>query len=114
MVGSCSSKTNTVKEYDPSNDSWTSKTSAPTSRTEAMSALVDGKVSLIGGYTNDCSNINEMYDIENDSWSTKSSMGYARNYGRGGVINNKVYVIGGTCGGSTHFTYNEVYDPSID
>ena len=75
----------------------------------------DGNVYLIGGYDSNCSNINEMYNIDNDSWSTKSSMTYSRNYVKGGVINNKVYLMGGTCGGiNSDFTYNEVYDPSMD
>ena len=115
MVGSCVSRMATVTEYDPSNDSWTSKTSAPTARSDAMPALVDGNVYLIGGYDSNCTNINEMYNIDNDSWSTKSSMTYSRNYVKGGVINNKVYLMGGTCGGiNSDFKCNEVYDHSMD
>ena len=57
---------NTNEVYDPITDTWTTKTSMPTSRHHAASSAVDGKIYVMGGRTvvnSSMANlkINEMY-----------------------------------------------------
>jgi N-acetylneuraminic acid mutarotase len=59
--------------YDPSNDTWTSKALMPTARHHAGSAVVDGKIFVIGGRISDSLeniSVNEAYDPEQDRWIT--------------------------------------------
>jgi N-acetylneuraminic acid mutarotase len=40
-----------VEQYDPSTSGWTAKTSMPTARQSLASAVIDGKIYVVGGYT---------------------------------------------------------------
>lgn len=42
----------TVKEYDPANNTWTTKASMSTARVGPAAAAVNGKIYAIGGYDN--------------------------------------------------------------
>jgi N-acetylneuraminic acid mutarotase len=66
----------TVEEYDPITDNWTTKTSMPTARTGLATAVVNGKIYAIGGRISDGSTIStvEEYDPITDSWTTKTSL----------------------------------------
>ena len=41
---------NTVEEYDPTTDTWSSKTPMPTNRTELAIGIANGKIYAIDGY----------------------------------------------------------------
>ena len=76
----------TNEAYDPKTDSWTEKAPMPTARHHHTSAVVDGKLYVIGGrlleiVSNRISdealsnfNDNEMYNPLNDSWTVLEQM----------------------------------------
>ena len=62
--------------YDPVTDTWSTKTPIPLSVSAYASAVVDGKIYVIGGLspvTNSTStsrvNLNQIYDPNTDTWS---------------------------------------------
>jgi hypothetical protein len=67
----CSSKN---EVYDPETDTWTEKTSLPTAVLGAASAVVDGKIYVLGGqaglFLGGWYDFNQVYDVKNDTWST--------------------------------------------
>ncbi len=112
--------------YDPSTDTWQTKTSMPTPRADLSANVVNGKIYLTGGmaYSSKSpyyaeANITEVYDPSTNTWSTTVSMplsvyGYAS-----AVINGKIHVIGGsespvTAGTGDFVNSNQVYDPKSD
>jgi hypothetical protein len=100
-----------------SSDSWATKSSSGfTSRYSAASAVVNGKIYVIGGFTGSSMvNINEEYDPATNSWSTKSSTGFTARAGLDATaVNGKIYALGGTSNGSTPLNTNEEYDPATD
>jgi hypothetical protein len=101
--GGCPHDITDVNEvYDPFNNSWTSKTPIPTPRTMATSAVVKGKIYVIGGKTSSDpssdgtpTNIVEEYDPSTDTWTTRAPMPTARFSIAAVVKNGYIYVIGG-------------------
>jgi N-acetylneuraminic acid mutarotase len=62
-----------VESYDPTTNQWTTHTHMPTARHHAASAVIDGKIYVIGGrLTNSLVNTDvvEKYDPTSDSWTT--------------------------------------------
>ena len=59
--------------YDPGTDKWTEKAPMPTTAREHLtSAVVDGKLYVIGGRSNGMSynvDANEVYDPKTDKWT---------------------------------------------
>jgi N-acetylneuraminic acid mutarotase len=98
--------TNVNEVYDPSTDTWETRTSMPTKRLGLSASVVDGKIYCIGGYFN----VNEVYDPATDSWSTKTQMPTGVNYHASAVVGNKIYIMGGAVG----VTLNQIYDPETD
>jgi N-acetylneuraminic acid mutarotase len=47
---STSGRLDTCEEYDPSTDTWTSRTSMPAVRAGAAAGVVNGRIYVIGGY----------------------------------------------------------------
>jgi N-acetylneuraminic acid mutarotase len=89
-----------VWEYNPSNDTWTQKTSMPTPREDFGSAVYNGKVYCFGGITvvgtpSTASNVMEVYDPATDTWDeTKADMPAAKVLGDFGCFcNGKIYAI---------------------
>ena len=115
--------TGTVEVYDPTTDTWETKTPMPTPRADLRASVVDGKIYLIGGKERWGEeslyhelDVNEVYDPVNDSWTTASPMpvpafGYAS-----AVVDAKIYVFGGARQLSTGFNdltsvgFTQVYD----
>jgi len=100
----------TVAEYDPTTDTWTTRTSMPTARDGLGSATAsNGRIYAISD------NTVEEYDPATDTWATRASMPTAR---RGlGVVaasNGKIYALGGFGGGYDSLTTVEEYDPATD
>jgi hypothetical protein len=98
--------TNVNEVYDPSTDTWETRTSMPTKRLGLSASVVDGKIYCIGGYYN----VNEVYDPATDAWSTKMPMPTGVNYHASAVVGNKIYIMGGAVG----VTLNQIYDPETD
>jgi N-acetylneuraminic acid mutarotase len=107
---------NIVEEYDPAEDTWTSRANMPTSRQGVRAAAVDGIVYAIGGNGGANNNVNfatvEAYDPTTDTWTTKTSMSTARTIMATAVVDGKIYVIGG--GDQSDPLPVEVYDPATD
>jgi ribosomal protein S8 len=105
----------TIKQVSAvTQNSWTSRMSMPTARTDLGTAVVKGKIFAIGGGNHDGNlSTNEMYDPVKDTWTTKASMPTSRSSFGIAVYQNKIYCIGGsTSEGVTEV--NEVYDPETD
>ena len=94
--------------------SWSYLPDMPIPRQAHCSALVNGKIYVIGGQ-NDSGLIGSVlaYDIKTQTWSTCANRTYlARNSGAI-VWNGKIYVFGGSDGSNGVFIV-EIYDPVTD
>ena len=101
--------------YDTATDSWSTKASTPSPSAAGfygVSAVVDGKIHIIGGP----SNLHQIYDPETDTWSNSTpppnSIGGNPYYGgvaagatTAVMAPKRIYVFGG---------YTQVYDPATD
>ena len=79
-------------------------------------AVVDGKIYVIGGLKNETSPLNvlEVYDPVTDSWDAKTPMPTARGTFGCAAVDGKIYAIGGGVVGSINQSIVEVYDPVTD
>ncbi|MCW4019064.1 MAG: hypothetical protein NWF00_10375 [Candidatus Bathyarchaeota archaeon] len=109
---------NVTEVYDPITDTWTTKTPIPTPVSYYASAVVDGKIYVIGGYTREANsttlnrvNLTQIYDPKTDTWKIGTPIPNAES-GRsaattsGVLAPKRIYVIGGGL--------NQVYDPAND
>jgi N-acetylneuraminic acid mutarotase len=122
-----SGKTGVNEVYDPSSDTWETKTSMPTPRSSLSASVSNNKIYLIGGsaYTNQSSpfynsvSVNEVYDPETDTWTTKTRMpGSVHDYASA-VVENKIYLISGVHQTAGPFypnllADNRIYDSETD
>jgi N-acetylneuraminic acid mutarotase len=93
---------------------WTQKADMPTARWAAASAVVDGKIYVIGGYDDKVSlNAVEEYDPAADTWTRRADMPTARQGLRAAaVVDGKIYTIGG-CRGPEIFSRVDEFDPGL-
>jgi N-acetylneuraminic acid mutarotase len=102
--------------YNPNTDEWTEKTSLPTAREHLASAVVNGKLYIIGGRAGGIGSnfdANEMYDPVKNTWTTLESMPSKRGGLTAASVYGNIYVFGGEEPGGT-FNNNEKYDPNIN
>ena len=100
-----------VEEYDPSSNTWTTKTPIPAATMEMAIATYNGIIYIFGGWGSTALSTVRAYNPATDTWSVEASMPTARFGCRAAVINGKIYVVGGfTQYESTNVL--EVYDPS--
>jgi N-acetylneuraminic acid mutarotase len=100
---------------------WTQKADMPTARYIAGSAVVNGKIYVIGGAPVKCgiSTVVEEYDPATDTWTRRADMPTARQGVRAAAVDGIIYAIGGwkgdpfTCLGAI-LTTVEAYDPATD
>jgi len=111
--------------YDPETGSWTSKTPLPVPVYGHASVVVNNKIYIISGITNNMiSNLVQIYDSATDTWSfgktIPTAVGFAAAGATTGVIAPKrIYVIGGSIAADVAWDYvmlnlNQVYDPEAD
>jgi N-acetylneuraminic acid mutarotase len=100
---------------------WTLKTDMPTARYIAGSAVVDGKIYVIGGSPvsggiPNISNIVEEYDPAEDTWTRCANMPTSRQGVRAAAVDGIVYAIGGNGGANNNveFATVEAYDPTTN
>jgi N-acetylneuraminic acid mutarotase len=98
-----------VEEYNPSTDSWNTKTPLPTKRRSPASGVVNGEIYVIGGSAYDLYSLNEKFNPLTDTWLLKSPMPVSGDCTSGIAINDKIYVIGAA---SPQTIYE--YDPALD
>ena len=115
--GCCDTDAGALEVYDPLNNTWTPKAPMSQPRSGAKSAVINGKLYVVGGYSYglsaDLATL-EVYDPATDSWATKTSMPTARRWAVVEAVNGLLYVIGGTRNDLTNFGAVEVYDPVTD
>jgi N-acetylneuraminic acid mutarotase len=99
---------------------WTDKPVDPIPRDYAASAVLDGKVYVMGGQRTDSgttpgpvTNLVEVYDPASDTWSTAPPLPTARMGLVAAVINGRIYAIGGSADGFGTLALGtvEVFDP---
>lgn len=87
----------------------------PTARGEFGTAVVNGKIYVIGGVNqnNQPLNIVEEYNPLTSQWTSKMAMPTARSGFAIAVYDNRIYIIGGSVGNG-FVGNNEVYDPAAN
>jgi len=93
---------------------WTQKADMPTGRIIAGSAVVDGKIYVIGGAQpdRDLSTV-ESYEPATDTWTRRADMPTAKQGVVAAAVDGIIYVIGGY-DGSRDLPTVEAYDPVAD
>jgi N-acetylneuraminic acid mutarotase len=113
----------TVEEYDPVTNTWTRKDDMPTPRgwMSPSSAVVDGKIYVIGGgaswdEADCCKPTVEEYDPATDTWTRKADMPTGRDSLATVAVDAKIYAIGGLLSWDnlSGLRTVEEYDPATD
>lgn len=94
--------TKTVEVYDTRTDTWIKKRDMPTLRRSFGTAVVDGKIYIIGGSVHNkqlgkqvSTGLVEVYDPLTNRWEQRADMPTKRGYIDVAVVDDKIYVIGG-------------------
>jgi N-acetylneuraminic acid mutarotase len=97
-------------------NSWENKARMMSDRYCAASAVVNGKIYVIGGYRQGVYSLtnNEEYDPATNCWSVKANMTTGRSCLGLAVVNNKIYAIGGLKTASTTSNAVEEYNPATN
>ena len=118
-----------VEIYNPENNSWRKGADMPTDRAAPTTAVIDGRIYVMGGYAgidNRGKNfkvlkIVEVYDPQTDTWERKQDMSVPRALFGAGVVDGKICAIGGFVhpsdknpGDPWHIDLVEVYDPATN
>ena len=105
---------NVTEVYDPASNSWTKKSPMPIPVLGCTSAVLDGKIYVIGGSRHfqlgwDLATVGstQVYDPENDAWSTRASLPIAESYGAAAATSGltaptSLYYVGGS--NETHYS----------
>jgi Kelch motif len=99
--------------YNPNTEEWAVKSPLPTAREHLASAVVNGKLYVVGGRAGGIGSnfdANEMYDPVKNTWATLESMPSKRGGSAAASVYGNIYVFGGEEPGGT-FNNNEKYDP---
>jgi N-acetylneuraminic acid mutarotase len=97
---------------------WSSRAPLPTPRSEVASAVLDGKIYVIGGFvaSGQTSNVVEVYDPVADRWSRREPLPEARDHAMAAAMaepaEHRLFVFGGARGEATKTTFG--YDPAAD
>jgi N-acetylneuraminic acid mutarotase len=117
---------NLTEVYDPENDSWSTMASIPNTVYGYSSAVVDGKIYIISGWTNKgtLSDQVQIFDPKTNAWSLGAPIPHpvreaAAAATSGVTAPKRIYVVGGseeaTRKGGEHGTnLTQVYDPEAD
>ncbi len=127
MVGGCSydgdcrvNVTGIMQIYNPTTNTWSAGPSMPTASYDAASAVINGKLYVVGGDIGcpPCTNVPtlEIYDPVASTWTTGAPMPNALIGARGAAVGGKLYVVGGAYGSwptpTSSFASNvSIYDP---
>ena len=91
-----------VEMYDTRTDTWVKKRDMPTLRRNFGTAVVDGKIYVIGGSVHEkkvgkqvSTGLVEAYDPLTDRWEKRADMPTKRGRINAAVVDGKIYVIGG-------------------
>jgi hypothetical protein len=102
--------------YDPATDTWSEAAPLPTARSGAATAVLNGRILVMGGEHNPTSATgtfeeNEAYAPDTDTWSTLKLLPTPRHGFGAAVFDDAVYTPGGAPvnGGSQQSDVNEVF-----
>jgi N-acetylneuraminic acid mutarotase len=100
-------------------NTWTTKAGMPTARSYLSASVVDGKIYVIGGLSNQTISIPtvEVYDPVSNTWERKADMPTARLGLSTSVVDGRIYAIGGLPGAGVvgaACSKVEEYDPVTD
>jgi N-acetylneuraminic acid mutarotase len=99
---------NVTEAYDPAGNFWTTKSPMPIPVLGSASAVLDGKIYVIGGSRHfqwgwELATVgsNQVYDPEDDAWSTRANLPTSESYAAAGATSGvtapkKIYVVGGS------------------
>lgn len=111
---------------DPSNGRWSRLPDAPTARNSAASAVIDGRIYVVGGRSaqkqadGTLRQVNvatlEVFDPASNTWMTRTSMPQARGGLAAAAHGGKLYVFGGEQWVPEQKVFAEswIYDPAMD
>lgn len=76
---------------------WSVAAPMPTARSEITSAVLDGKIYVVGGFqaTGGNSDIVEVYDPKGDAWETITPLPVRLDHAMAASVDGKLYVMGG-------------------
>lgn len=76
---------------------WEKKSPMPTARSEVGSAILNGKIYIVGGFDGFARTLStfEEYDIKKDSWRKLPDLPKSLNHPNVASAENKIYVLGG-------------------
>src|SRR5438552_264657 len=86
---------------------WSIGTELPVAQYAMTSAVINGKIFVIGGF-NGSQNNNQIYDPATNTWSAGAPLPVAQWQMTSAAVNGKIYVIGGKNGNMNN---NQIYDP---
>jgi N-acetylneuraminic acid mutarotase len=125
-VGSCFSggwSTNVFmnEAYDIATDTWATRAPMPTARSGAGSAIVDGRISVLGGegWLDDFGGVfrtHEVYDPKSNTWSRAARMMTPRHGFAIAAVGRRIYAVSGVnnAGGAgtlSVINFTEIYEP---
>lgn len=115
-----------VDVFDPDTGEWSKAADAPTARNSAASAVIDGKIYVVGGRHYDTQhedgavNVNlaalEVFDPQRGTWETKAPLPRPSGGISAAVVNGKLLVFGGEQWTPTKLVIANAwsYDPAAD
>ena len=90
-----------VEMYDTRTDTWVKRRDMPSLRMDFTTAVVDGKIYVMGGRVEDepfnpmATNLVEVYDPLTNKWEKRADMPTARGMTDAVVVDGRIYVLGG-------------------
>jgi N-acetylneuraminic acid mutarotase len=124
LMGYAHESLSTNESYDPTTNKWTTKTNMPTARHHAASAVVDGKLYVIGGRNTNFLqrqylDNNEMYETKTDTWQMLEPAPTKRSASDTAVVDHEIHIFGGEIcdeGGKSNkvFDEHEVYNTKLN
>ena len=118
--------TSSMVVFDPVTEVWSSAPDIPTARNSHATAVIDGKIYVVGGRqfteqpNGEYASVNvaslEVYDPEVESWETLAPLPQAAGGITAAVVDGKLYVFGGEQWVPEQAVIAEawVYDPAVD
>lgn len=110
---------NKVEVYDPSTDTWETKTNMPTRRANFHMSYLDGKIYLYGGYVGFTPSLKkvDVYDPAADTWSQAADMPEPKFGFSSLILEDKIVTfLGGMNSSTESLASNSIceYDPHTD
>jgi N-acetylneuraminic acid mutarotase len=103
-------------QYDPSLNSWATKTSLPKALSCPAVVSYGGKIHVFGGTTNTLGTANVTdhysYNPSTNTWDTLAAMSEAKSQVMAVVSGSKIHIFGGYKNDGTASSVHQVYDPS--